>query len=405
MLLTYNRRIPCSSRNAIAISSLRHSRNSLGGRTARHDLVRRRPAGRRQFSGLSELSIPPAILQYGASEGDTGLRQHIAAELRDIGLDCRADQVLILSGSSRASIWWRSCSSMPARSSPSSRDLSRRSASLPLFRCPDSHLAAAAPAWPTWCRLSRILRSLSQRQRASSPGQSLRRCRTPLFEDDPTGNWSTTLATDLLFVPGCVMRPGSIRVRSPRFWPPACVWLSGGIADLMPHLVRLKQAADLHSSRISQWLVANYLDASDRQARLERLRRLYRDKRDRFAESLARHFADFAEWQLPPGGLSSGCSSNGRSTPAAACRRARRWRRFHAGENFFAEPERNPGYLRLNFSLAAADESSALAKWRHWSGAHRAIECRLKACSWTLNTIPSRRGAAQNAQQPRGRSS
>lgn len=43
--------------------------------------------------------MPQRILQYGPSEGDWELRQQIAEELCDSGLQCAAEQVLILSGS------------------------------------------------------------------------------------------------------------------------------------------------------------------------------------------------------------------------------------------------------------------------------------------------------------------
>lgn len=43
--------------------------------------------------------MPPAILQYGASEGEWELRQQIAADLGERGLNCTAAQILILSGS------------------------------------------------------------------------------------------------------------------------------------------------------------------------------------------------------------------------------------------------------------------------------------------------------------------
>ena len=49
-----------------------------------------------QFS-LSEM--PQDVLQYGASEGERELRERIVVDLREIGLHCTAEQVLILSGS------------------------------------------------------------------------------------------------------------------------------------------------------------------------------------------------------------------------------------------------------------------------------------------------------------------
>ncbi len=44
-------------------------------------------------------SMPQHMLQYGPSEGEWELRQRIAEELHGQGLNCNANQILILSGS------------------------------------------------------------------------------------------------------------------------------------------------------------------------------------------------------------------------------------------------------------------------------------------------------------------
>jgi len=319
------------------------------------------------FPAYSGLSIPPAVLQYGASEGETGLRQRIAADLCDIGLDCQPDQVLILSGSQQGidlvAKLFIDTGSIVAVESPTYL------AALQVFR----FFGARIRTWPAaGARLAYVIPTFQNptgRCYSATEREALALAcddaGTPLFEDDPY--------RELVYDP-CDRSPVCARLhRAPWIYQGSfSKVLAPGLRlgylvasrDLMPHLVRLKQAADLHSSRISQWLVANYLDASDRQARLERLRRLYRDKRDRFAESLARHFADLAEWQLPPGGLFFWLQLkrpiDTRPLLAAALADGVA---FMPGENFFADPERNPGYLRLNFSAAAAkDVDRGLAK-------------------------------------------
>src|ERR1700676_177463 len=48
---------------------------------------------------LSLAAFPPAMMQYGSSEGEPELRARVADDLNAIGLKCSRDQVLILSGS------------------------------------------------------------------------------------------------------------------------------------------------------------------------------------------------------------------------------------------------------------------------------------------------------------------
>jgi DNA-binding transcriptional MocR family regulator len=51
------------------------------------------------FPQFSLDAMPRQALQYGASEGDWELRRRIAEDLGATGLRCRAEQVLVLSGS------------------------------------------------------------------------------------------------------------------------------------------------------------------------------------------------------------------------------------------------------------------------------------------------------------------
>ena len=313
------------------------------------------------FPAYSGLNIPPAVLQYGASEGETGLRERIAAELHDIGLDCRPEQVLILSGSQQGidlvAKLFIDAGSIVAVESPTYL------AALQVFR----FFGARIRTWPAaGARLAYVVPTFQNptgRCYSTTEREALAHAcddtGTPLFEDDPYRELAydpcdrSLVCARLRHAPWIyqgsfskVLAPGlrlGYLVASP---------------DLMPHLVRLKQAADLHSNRISQWLVADYLDATDRQARLEKLRRLYRDKRNQFAGSLSRHFSDLAEWQVPPGGLFFWLRLkqpiDTRPLLAAALAEGVA---FMPGENFFADPDQHLGYMRLNFSLAGADDA------------------------------------------------
>src|SRR5205823_6205704 len=99
----------------------------------------------------------------------------------------------------------------------------------------------------------------------------------PLFEDDPY--------RDLVYDP-CERTPVCARLKSApwiyqgsfskSFAPGLRLGFMAASPELVPLLVRLKQAADLHSNRVSQWLVLRQLDDPGRARRLRELADWYR---------------------------------------------------------------------------------------------------------------------------------
>ncbi|WP_256736693.1 aminotransferase class I/II-fold pyridoxal phosphate-dependent enzyme, partial [Pseudomonas gingeri] len=126
--------------------------------------------------------------------------------------------------------------------------------------------------------------------------------------------------------------------------------------DLFAHLLKLKQSADLHSNRVGQWQALQWIGTEKYRRHLLELRDFYRVRRDAFALALEKHFADLADWQVPQGGLFFWLTLrqplDTRTLLDAALARDVA---FMPGEPFFAEPERNPGNLRLNFSHIAPE--------------------------------------------------
>ncbi|MCY1183189.1 2-aminoadipate transaminase [compost metagenome] len=122
-------------------------------------------------------------------------------------------------------------------------------------------------------------------------------------------------------------------------------------------MLRLKQSADLHTSRVGQWQVLQWLGTEKLDRHLEELRSYYRGRRDAFQAALETHFADLAEWQMPEGGLffwltlKHPIDTRALLEPALAANVA-----FMPGEPFFPEPDKHPGHLRLNFSHVAPDK-------------------------------------------------
>ena len=129
--------------------------------------------------------------------------------------------------------------------------------------------------------------------------------------------------------------------------------------DLFPYLLRLKQAADLHTNRIGQWQALQWLGTDKYRAHLAELRDFYRLRRDAMQVALEEHFSDLATWQVPQGGLFFWLTlkhkQDTRQLLAAAMAEQVA---FMPGEPFFVDPEANPGYLRLNFSHGPPEKLS-----------------------------------------------
>lgn len=319
--------------------------------------------------------LPASYLQYGPSEGEDVLRELICAELLRTGLHCSPDQVLVLSGSQQgidlvAKLFIDPGTAVAVESPTylaalqvfrffgarflglkpgadhtqfSERDLPAFLYAIPTFQNPTGHC---------YSREERI---------------ALAHCcdeqNIPLFEDDPY--------RELVYGP-CDRTPVSAMVEesswiyqssfSKTLAPGLRLGYLACSPDLIAPLTRLKQATDLHSNRISQWLVTQQLQLPDRERRLQALALSYRDKRDRFAQLLEKYFADLAQWEIPQGGLFFWLKLN-RATdtrmllPEAIERNVA----FMPGELFFPEvssAHRAPiGYLRLNFSHASAEDA------------------------------------------------
>src|SRR5262249_4130321 len=111
-----------------------------------------------------------------------------------------------------------------------------------------------------------------------------------LFEDDPY--------RDLAYDP-CERRPAASWMQrgswiyqgsfSKTLAPGLRLGFLTASRDLLPHLRVLKQAADLHSNRLSQHIVIDFLKSRDRSVRRDRLVSIYRKRRDQFASSMTRH--------------------------------------------------------------------------------------------------------------------
>ena len=322
------------------------------------------------FPEVDWSTLPESFKQYGMSEGEPELREAIAAEARAKGLKCEASQVLVLSGSQQG------------------LDLVAK-----LFIDPESSILVESPTYLAALQTFNLIQAQCQGVPLTADGLDLSVLERQVCEhkprlaylipsfQNPSGTcYSVKARQDVAAMldhyglpliedePYCeldydgVPKPpiSSLLQRAPWVFqgsfskilmPGLRVGYLIAHPSLMPHLVRLKQAADLHTNRPGQWLALEYMRSADKLERLARLQAFYRERRDAFAAALESEFADLADWQVPAGGLFFWLKlKQPRDTrpllqPALAAGVA-----FMPGEAFFAEKEPPVGYLRLNFS-------------------------------------------------------
>lgn len=322
------------------------------------------------------LEAPDSALQYGASEGDTALRTRIAEELAALGMDSAPERVMVLSGSQQGidlvGKLFIDAGTPVAVESPTYL------AALQVFRffgarflpftpetLPGQGFGPTRPAFayaiPTFQNPTGRCYTAAERDTLAEACDG---AGVPLFEDDPY--------RDLVY-DTCARRPVVAGMkRSPWIYqgsfskslaPGLRLGFLSASAELFPYLVRLKQAADLHSNRLSQWLVLQQLESAERPARMARLVDFYRHKRDLFAAALQRHFGALASWETPAGGLffwvrlHKPTDTRALLSEAIAAGVA-----FMPGEAFYPDDPAASGTLRLNFSHASeADIDRGLA--------------------------------------------
>jgi DNA-binding transcriptional MocR family regulator len=329
------------------------------------------------FAGLSLPPPPPDLLQYGPTEGEPALRTRISQELADIGLDCPAERILVLSGSQQGIDLAAKLVVDPG--APVAVESPSYLAALQVFRFFGAELrvldrgdpgtmlgAGTTPALayvtPTFQNPSGYCWSVHERE---AMAEACDESGVTLLEDDPY--------RELAYDP-CERRPICARLKTASWIyqgsfskilaPGLRIGFLAASEDLFQHLVNLKQAADLHASRLGQWHALAHLDDPARHVRLARLVDGYRRRRDAFAESMARHLHNLVDWSVPAGGLffwarmRSGLDAK-LLLEAAMARNVI----FTPGEHFLVGPDGPSPTMRLSFSHAeeaAADRGLAI---------------------------------------------
>lgn len=314
--------------------------------------------------------MPVALGQYGMSEGEPELREALAAEARSIGLQCDASQVLIVSGSQQTldlaaklyidkgtqivleaptylaalqifQLFGADCLTVPLQADGPDVHALRQQL--------EQHQPAFAYLIPTFQNPSAVRYSEASRVAVAA---LLDEFGVTLIEDEPyrdltfdggsakpiasrlhKASWIYTGTVSKTLLPG--LRVGYL-IASP---------------DLFPHLLRLKQSADLHTNRLGQWQALQWIGTEHYREHLLALQGFYRQRRDAFEAALKQHFADIADWNSPQGGLFFWLTlKQPMDTRTLLDEALKQNVAFMPGEPFFADPDANLGYLRLNFS-------------------------------------------------------
>ncbi len=319
--------------------------------------------------------MPASMGQYGMSEGEPALREAIAAEARLLGVPCEASQVLIVSGSQQTldlasklfidpgtkvlleaptylaalqafQLFGADCVAVPQETDG------------PQLQALEAQLQSQRPAFayliPTFQNPSAVRYSEAKRDAVAA---LLDRYQVTLIEDEPY--------RELVFDAGSAT-PIVSRLRkaswiytgtvSKTLLPGLRVGYLIATPDLFPHLLRLKQSADLHTNRVGQWQALQWLGTEQYREHLAELRDFYRVRRDAMQAALVEHFSELADWQIPQGGLFFWLKlKQPQDTRLLLDAALAQNVAFMPGEPFFIDPDRAPGYLRLNFSHVAPE--------------------------------------------------
>ncbi len=322
------------------------------------------------FPEVSLQGMPRQTLQYGATEGDTQLRIEVAHQLQSIGMNCGPEQILILSGSQQGidlvAKLFIDVNTPVAVESPTylaalqvfryfGASFTTLDRTKPLYGLGMENRPALAYVIPTFQNPTGHCYDLDARVELAAACDALQ---VPVFEDDPY--------RDLAYDP-CERRPVCSLVRqtswiyqgsfSKSLAPGLRLGFLAASPDLMTFLTRLKQAADLHSNRISQWFVLEQLQHAGHDERISQVVALYRRKRDIFAAALERHFHGHAHWQVPPGGLFFWVElANKIDTRTILPKAIERGVAFMPGESFYPGKPAACSAIRLNFSHATEEQ-------------------------------------------------
>ena len=315
-------------------------------------------------------------LQYSPSSGLPSLREKLARRHQSQGINCTAENFLIISGSQQgldlagkvflepgdlvlcenptymaALSVFRSyeCSVMPVETDDEGMipsDLEEK-----LTQNPDAKLLYVIPTFqnPTGRQWS-----LPRRRAVLDIAQ---RYGLPILEDDPYGalryEGEPLLSLKSMDSGGLVTYMGSFsKVLSPGI---RLGWLLAS-RELIEKYTSAKECSDLQSSTIAQMTVDAYLESNDLDAHVSEITALYSQRRDRMLSALSDLFPAGTSWTHPQGGLFLWVTlPDWMDTASLLPEMVSRGVAYIPGRDFFANRDER-SCLRLNFSSSTEDQ-------------------------------------------------
>lgn len=318
----------------------------------------------------------PVFQQYGQSEGEPLLRSRLADWLAESGLPVSAEQTLVLSGSQQGidlaaklfidpgtpmlceaptyvaalqafQLFGAHCMGLPLTNE--GLDPTNLAAMI------ETHQPRAIYLIPTFQNPSGHCYNAANRRAIA---EVLDHYGLPLIEDEPYRELMYD-AVDRTPICSLLKRAPWIYLGSfsKTLWPGWRVGFLAASKDLFPHLVRLKQASDLHTNRPGQIRIAHWLACRERDNNLAHLRDTYRNKRDAMHHALNNHFGHLADWETPAGGLFFWLRLHKQIDTRPLLKIALEKNiAFMPGEAFYPANNIQHGSMRLNFSNASASD-------------------------------------------------
>ena len=315
-----------------------------------------------------------AALQYGTTEGDPALRALLAGRLSDQSVACEADDLLVTSGSQQA-LTLLSTVLLEHGDTVLVEDPAYLAA-LQAFRLagarlvavpaddegpdPDALVAAARRSRAKALYLVPTFQNPSGRTIGAARRQALLAAAVEadlwLIEDDPYGELrlSGERVAQIASLPGAEERVVLLGSLSKVLAPGLRVGFVRAPGELRAAVAVAKQASDLQTATVTQAAARCWLEANDLDAHLERVRVVYRARRDALLDGLEDALPAGATWTRPEGGMFCWVRLPAGDAEALLARALAAGVAYVPGVPFHAgEPDRRT--LRLSFSEPTPD--------------------------------------------------
>lgn len=317
-------------------------------------------------------------LQYSPTEGFAPLRESFAAESRNRGIDCNAEDILITTGSQQpldlAGKIFLDAGDCVLTESPTYMAAIQafQTYEVRFATVPTDNEGLIPDALPKLIERERpkFLYTIPNFQNPTGVTLTAERRRTLysiaarygliILEDDPYGRlrYAGTAIPPIksLDTEGIVIYLSTV---SKTIAPGLRVGWAVAAKEILRKLTIAKQAADLHTSSLDQRIVHRYLADFDSEAHIELIRRSYGERYSIMEATLRENMPPGFTWTHPEGGMflwvtcPEGVDTNELMREAMA-----RKVLFVPGRDFFpnASGER---FMRLNFSNASPDQIRA----------------------------------------------